>query len=767
MTEDGTGRPLRPAGRPTRVPQPRPPFGAAGPPPRPQLADALDAWLGGLLPPVAGVALVAVGSLGRREVVAHSDVDLVLLHAGHPQIGEIAESIWYPIWDSTLGLDHAVRTVDEAVTVARDDVKAALGLLDARYVAGDQALAEELGRSVRSAWRANPARWLGELRTVTEARWHLSGELPFLLEPDLKEARGGLRDAVTLRALAYAQLVDPPRGSVRDAYRLLLDTRDALHRDAGRPLDRLLLANQDEVATGLGHPDADALLHAVTDAARTIAYASDTAWRQVGDWLARRRRWPVRRRATITRKPLAEGVVAQDGEVGLARDADPAADPVLGLRLAAAAATAGLPPSRHALDRLASAAPRMPDVWPEAAVRTLVTLLGAGPAAVGVWEACDRHGLVPRWLPEWERVRSLPQRNAVHRFTVDRHLVEAAAAAAAHVRRVRRPDLLLLGAFLHDIGKGLPGDHSLTGADIATGVAIRFGLPPADADALNRLVRHHLLLPDTATRRDLDDPATLAVVSDAVGGDPELLDVLHALTEADATATGPAAWSDWKGRLIADLVARVHALLGDGEPPAVRPRPAEVLAETSPRPGPGECALRVNGDEVAVVGGPGMDGLLSSAAGVCALHRLDVYAADAAVLDGHPVVVLRATPRFGALPEPALLAADLRRAVTGSLPLGQALLRREEPRPTPAPAEVRWLHDVSSDATVLELRAADRRGLLHAVTAALEECGAEVRGARVSTFGGAAVDAFYLVGKELDPAHRTQLGKAVLAAASG
>ncbi|TQS44294.1 [protein-PII] uridylyltransferase [Cryptosporangium phraense] len=742
------------------------PWGPAGPPSRAQLSDTLDRWLAGLLPPVAGVALVAVGSLGRREVVAHSDVDLVLLHTGHARIGEIAESVWYPIWDSPVGLDHAVRTVDEAVSVARSDVKAALGLLDARYVAGDRALADELAAAVRAAWRASPAGWLGELRELTEARWHTAGELAFLLEPDLKEARGGIRDAVTLRALAYAQLVDAPRGSVRDAYRLLLDARDALHRSADRPLDRLLLAEQDAVAAALNYADADALLHDVADAARTIAYATDTAWRQVDGLLSKRRRWPIRRRSAVARRPLADGVVEQNGEVVLARGIDPATDAVLPLRFAAAAAVANIPPARSSLERLATAAPPLPDVWPDNALQSLVALLGAGEPAIAVWEACDRHGLVEKWLPEWGRVRSLPQRNALHRYTVDRHLVAAAVAAAPLARRVARPDLLLVGALLHDIGKGLPGDHSEVGAEIAGGIAVRLGLSAEDADRLVRLVRYHLLLPDTATRRDLDDPATLEVVADAVGHDGVLLDVLHALTESDASATGPAAWSSWKAGLINDLVKRVHVLIGQGAPPTVRPRPAEVFAAASTLPAPGECSVAVHGDEVAVIGGEGVQQLLSRTSGICAIHRLDVYAADAGTFDGHPVVVVRAAPRFGRLPDPALLAADLRRAVAGSYDVAAALARREaEAREgaDPVPPQISWLPDASTEATVLELRAEDRRGLLHDVTAALEESGASVRGARVSTFGSAVVDAFYLTGNDLPT---EEIGKAVLAAAS-
>ncbi|MCW2502231.1 MAG: glnD [Actinomycetia bacterium] len=737
-----------------------------------QLSDAHDRWLAELLPPVAGVALVAVGSLGRRECVTHSDLDLVLLHTGQPRVREIAEAVWYPIWDSGTGLDHAVRTVDEAVQVARKDVKAALGLLDARCVAGDRSLADSLGQAVRDAWRSNPARWLGELRELTDARWQANGELAFLLEPDLKESRGGLRDAVTLRAIGYAQLVDPPRGAVREAYWWLLDVRDALHRSSGRGLDRLLLSEQDAVAESLGCGDADDLMRRVSDAARTIAHAADNGWRQVDRWLASRRRLR-RRRPVQTRRPLADGVVEQTDEVVLARDADPAVDPALALRVAAAAATSRLPVGRGTLDRLSAHSPPLPDVWPEGALRSLVTLLGAGSATVEVWESFDRAGLIERWIPEWGRVRSLPQRNAVHRFTVDRHLVEAAAAAANHTRRVSRPDLLLLAALLHDIGKGLGGDHSAKGAEIARGIVVRWGLPEADQDVIVRLVAQHLLLADTATRRDLDDPATLQFVADSVAGDHEILDLLHALTESDAAATGPAAWSGWKERLVADLVRRTHELMGDGPAPAAESLAAGLPAALGVDPAgldPEQPAVvKVDGDRLMVLASG--EHLLSAAAGVLALHRMDVYAADAAeVAEKATAVVLRAAPRFGTPPDPELLIADLRRALRGGLRVGEQLSHREAaeaPSGPVRPPRVVWLHDVATDATVLELRAADRRGLLYRVAAALESVAAPVRAARVSTFGADAVDAFYLVGAYADPLRRAEVERAVLAAASG
>lgn len=226
--------------------------------------------------------------------------------------------------------------------------------------------------------------------------------------------------------------------------------------------------------------------------------------------------------------------------------------------------------------RLAATTRPLPTPWPAEARDQLVTLLGAGRSTVPVWEALEAEGLITRLLPDWERVRCRPQRNAVHTWTVDRHLVETAVRAASLTRRVSRPDLLLVAALLHDIGKGWPGDHSVAGEIITRDVAGRLGFDRHDTAVLATLVRHHLLLVETATRRDLDDPATVRSVADVVGSQTTL-ELLHALTEADALATGPAAWSAWRDSLVTDLVGRVGAVLAGEEPeePAVPAPTAE------------------------------------------------------------------------------------------------------------------------------------------------------------------------------------------------
>ncbi|GGL86715.1 bifunctional uridylyltransferase/uridylyl-removing enzyme [Micromonospora yangpuensis] len=776
--------------------------GGVGASARAARADAYDRWLGSLLPARPGVALVAVGGLGRRQCAPYGDLDLVLLHAGVPGVDELAASLWYPIWDAGVRLDHSVRTVAEALSVAQDDVKVALGLLDARYVAGDRELADSLIRTAADHWRRTAVRQLPGLREITLARWQAHGELAFLLEGDLKEAAGGLRDVGILRAIATAGVTDALRPAVHAAHRRLLDTRDALHQQVGRRVDRLLAQERDGVAallglrapdivtdpgtgrpgdggpdaavagdggpgvgltgggalTGDGGPglvrDGDLVLRRVAGDARTVGHALDDAWRAADRMRSGRRRGipgpPVRR-------PVARDVVEHDGELVLARTAIGARpDPSLSLRVAAAAATTRLPIARATCEWLAAYCPALPAPWPPEARAALLTLLGAGAGLVPAWEACDRYGLVDRWLPEWTRLRSLPQHNPVHRFTLDRHLVQTAYEASRHTRDVDRPDLLLLGAFLHDIGKGLGGDHSLVGAPIAEAMAARTGLPATEAALIGTLVRLHLLLPDVATRRDLSDPKTIAGVAERVG-DTTTLDLLHALVRADAAATGPAAWSDWKGRLVAELVSRVRTALDTGVVPAP-PDPDPALV-AGPLP-----VVHLAADRVSVAAAD-RRGLLATVAGCLALHRLEVLAADAATVDGRALVQFRVQPRYGLAPDPIALTADLRRAVNGDVSVTQRLRGRAlAARGEGAAPRVVWHREAATDAVLLELRAADAAGLLYRVACALDEAGAQVRAARIATLGADVVDTFYLVGGAPTDPERARLEAAVLTA---
>lgn len=716
-------------------------------------AGVWDEWLGSLLAEAAGgemsgIALLAVGGYGRGSLAPGSDVDLVLVHDPKRKVGEIADVLWYPIWDTAVSLDHSVRTIKEVRSAMESDIKVALGLLDARLVAGDERLAADVSAKVLDLWGTRSGRWLPGVDDAIRLRHDRFGDLAFLLEPDLKEARGGLRDVAQLCSLARVSPVltgvidDPDLVSARE---VLTAARVELHRLTGRPANTLTLQDQDGVAAALSYADADALMAAVAEAGRAIAWTNDDAWRRVESWLA-----GPRGRGGGGDRPLEAGIVMRDGEIALAAGVGIASDPSLALRVAAVSAELDAPIARPTLDRLGTEAAAPAGAWPADVLHALLRLLGAGRPAVTAIEALDQRGVWIRYLPEWKPVRNRPQRNAYHRFTVDRHLVETAAGAAALQARVSRPDLLLLGALLHDIGKGRGGDHTDAGIEVVRSLGPRLGLPPADVDVLISMVRHHLLLPDAATRRDLDDPATATTVASAVG-DRTVLELLAALTEADSIATGPSAWGSWKAGLVARLVERVAAVLEGRAPPDTRG--AQLGPEQRRLLEAGKLRLVVDGGHVTVAA-PDRAGLLAAVAGVFTLSGLIVRTANTISDPSTSMAVLRfeVVPAFDRPPDWERAEADLSAALEARLPVDELLEEREahysrnRRRSAAHTPEIAVLidDDASAESTVIEVRAPDRGPVLYKVTSALTACGLAISCALVNTLGAEAVDVFYV-----------------------
>lgn len=762
----------------------REPVGQAA---RHQRADAADDVLGRLfasartelgLAPHA-FAIVALGGYGRRELSFGSDLDLVLLHTEDADgVDALAAALWYPLWDAGYKLDHSVRTVEQAIRNAEADVRTAMSLLDSRHVVGHPELTVELRAAVTTDWRRWARRRLPELRDSVRARAALVGELAHLAEPDLKEAYGGLRDAVALRSLVQSWLVDVPHQVVEPARERLLDIRDALHVATGRGSDKLVADVGADVARIMDLPDREALLRDVYTAGRSLAHVSNTTWRRVDSLLSAPPR-PVQRGRTGIRpvgprlQPLAPGVGAIGGEVVLYPDASPGTDALLGLRAAAAAAAAQLPLSDSVCVRLARTAPPIPQPWPAEARRLMCALLGSGQGLPDVWEALDQAGVIEHWLPEWSRVRMLPPQSPVHRFTVDRHLIETCMRVAADQQSVRRPDLLVVASLLHDIGKGpgvddeddgLDSDHATIGAPVAYDVARRWGFEEPDAQRIERLVRHHLLLAQLATTRDADDPATVEAAMTAVG-DVDTLDMLESLTLADARATGPVASSAWRFSLITALVRRVRANLTSGVLPA--PRGMEI--EMPDRPAGVGVRVQPEGDLARlIVAVPDRIGVLGTVAGVLALDRLAVRQASVYPAGGVAVSewLVSGAPQI----DPVLLRERIAVALRDDGDTVAGRLSRRDAAVTGGQSfapHVSLVPDASDTATVLEVRAPDRPGLLHAVSRTLASGGADVRSAHVATLGAQAVDVFYLTdsaGEPLPPACAAALVTAVLLA---
>ena len=713
------------------------------------------------------IALAAVGGYGRGELSPGSDLDILFLHSGKVSADDLkafVNDVLYPLWDKK-SVDHSVRTRSETRDAASSDLRVATGLLDIRFIAGNPDLVAGVQLDALDFWRKNAKENLANLHKSLQERHVRAGELAYLLEPDLKEARGGLRDIQALRAISLSAAIAVPLEKISWAEGTLNNVRESLHIASGRGKDRLLFQEQDKVAKLLNYPDADAMMSDVARAARTVDYLLNYTWHALEhkgkDGLGR-----ILKRPRIT--TVAKNVSASNREIIIDPFTSLNDDPVCGLRAAATAAQLGLPLSLDTCtelsENLKSGQGKLPTPWPREARELLISLIGAGEAMVGIFESLDQEEIIFEWIPEWMSVRSLPQRNALHRHTVDRHMVETAVHAAKLTRKVQRPDLLLFAALFHDIGKGAHEDHSIRGVRLIEPIAQRIGFDAKEIEILKNLVLHHLLLSSTATRRDLDDPATIQSIVSLIP-DVNTLELLHALSIADGEATGSAGWSDWKATLVNDLVQRVKRAMAGAEF-AQQP---EVSAEQMAQAEKGELRVTLeehsSGYAVEVIS-PDKPGLLSIVAGVFNISRLDVKSARTKTLGNSAVMYWIVTPEPHAPEVSATKLHDLiAEALLDSKDVEEKLIARAAAYasipsiPVPDP-EVEIFTDAATDATVIEVRSHDRPGLLFRIGAAITQSKIDIRSAIVTTLGAEAIDTLYvteLTGGPLSPERATEV----------
>ena len=713
------------------------------------------------------IALAAVGGYGRGELSPGSDLDILFLHSGKvsaENLKAFVNDVLYPLWDKK-SVDHSVRTRSETRDAASSDLRVATGLLDIRLIAGNPDLVAAIQLDALDFWRKNAKENLANLHKSLQERHVRAGELAYLLEPDLKEARGGLRDIQALRAISLSAAIAVPLEKISWAEGTLNNVRESLHIASGRGKDRLLFQEQDKVAKLLNYPDADAMMSDVARAARTVDYLLNYTWHALEhkgkDGLGR-----ILKRPRIT--TVAKNVSASNREIVIDPFTSLNDDPVCGLRAAATAAQLGLPLSLDTCtelsENLKSGQGKLPTPWPREARELLISLIGAGEAMVGIFESLDQEEIIFEWIPEWMSVRSLPQRNALHRHTVDRHMVETAVHAAKLTRKVQRPDLLLFAALFHDIGKGAQEDHSVRGVRLIEPIAQRIGFDAKEIEILKNLVLHHLLLSSTATRRDLDDPATIQSIVSLIP-DVNTLELLHALSIADGEATGSAGWSDWKATLVNDLVQRVKRAMAGAEF-AQQP---EVSAEQMAQAEKGELRVTLeehsSGYAVEVIS-PDKPGLLSIVAGVFNISRLDVKSARTKTLGNSAVMYWIVTPEPHAPETSATKLHELiAEALLDSKDVEEKLIARAAAYasipsiPVPDP-EVEIFTDAAKDATVIEVRSHDRPGLLFRIGAAITQSKIDIRSAIVTTLGAEAIDTLYvteLTGGPLSPERATEV----------
>ncbi|MGH2703195.1 MAG: ACT domain-containing protein, partial [Actinomycetota bacterium] len=645
---------------------------------------------------------------------------------------------------------------------------------------------------------------------ATRHRHRTSERAGWALAPELKEGTGGLRDVDTLGWMMTIACEEEPVPRSEDAAGLLLAAREGLHAVLRRKSDRLLIELQPEVADRLGYtsPDAvDDMMARVHSAARVIEHSTRGAMEDLSE-----RTLGGPRRSGSSRR-VAEGIRLDDN---LLRFEGEDIDAAGALRLLGAHAHGGQRIAPVALNVAARAfdASR-PARWSESERRAFLGLL-RGPHALGALELLEHLGGMRSLLPEWERIRGRPQHDPYHRYTVDGHSFVAVRELTSlldapwlltHAREIGDLDTLYVATLLHDIGKGSGRDHSEAGAEVALAIARRMGFSPTAAEEIAELVRHHLLLPDTATRRDTDDGSVIESVANACGGALRLRQLLL-LSIADGRATGPNAWSEWKNSLVTNLAARTLVALETGDLPArsgvseaahaletyeplLAGRTEPVLASLPPsylastpvhdmaeeirlllaNPRPGETLSRFDdsgepGRSVLTVCVMDRPGTLARIAGALALNRIDVLGARAYSTSGG-VALTRVIVVSPDEVSKARFTSDLKAAFSGHLALDASMLAKvKDYRPAEAIVpEIRVLDDASAGSTVVEVRAPDTIGLLYAVAAGLADLELDIHVAKIDTLGDRVVDVFYvrtLWGSKLSERQALEVPRAVL-----
>lgn len=535
---------------------------------RRQAVDRARALLCSLpLPP--GTALAATGSLAREEMTTYSDLDLILLHppGQAPTTAEL-EALWYPIWDHKYRLDHALRTPAECAAMINADSTAALALLDLRHIAGERSLSTHTRTLVLRSWRAEISGNFDALAKLAIDRWNRSGSVVSMTHPDLKNGRGGLRDIDLLKALALGNLADLP--DLAAEQELLLDIRTLLHQSVRRSRDVLDPEFAADLARPLGYADRYSLSAALADAARTIDEALNRTMGIARGVVTRRALGAANRHRPGTiqgprlRRPLDVDVVATGDHITLSRDPD-LSDPGLLLRISSAAARTGLPVADSAWQAL-RVLPPLPEKWRKVMVDDLIATLSSPGHTQKVVNRMDREGLWTRIVPWWDHIRGRLPRERSHIHTIDQHsLVTVTHCASASVT-VARPDLLLLAALFHDLGKGYGHPHEQVGAGFIARIASDMDFNHRDRVCLQTLVAEHTTVARLVARRDPHAEDTLEELLAALNYDLVTVNLLGVLTEADAKATGPGVWNRQLETGLNILLRRARHRLHDLRP---------------------------------------------------------------------------------------------------------------------------------------------------------------------------------------------------------
>ncbi len=793
-------------------------------------------------PAARNMAVVALGGYGRQELFPFSDIDIMLLFPPDEEhaVETVAECLFYPLWDSGLEVGHGVRTVDACLESAAKDYFFQVAMLDARLICGDQGLFNELVASFKDAFiQGNRREFVLKMLDHRRERHRRYGSHVYLLEPNIKESRGGLRDFQAmlwvskvlfdlkdLTAMQDAGLLSAEeRTRLEQAWEGLIQVRNRLHFVSGRKNDRLYFEYQEELARqakrvyGPEIKSVEAFMRQVHNHLHTIAVASALFFEHIDDTLLLSPRGEDR--------PLEEGIEIINGKIYLPDPQLIKKRPYFLMKLFSHAARQGLA-IHHRTRRLIAANLGLVDDRLRCSLRMakfFLSIFEAPNNPYPVLEAMLDTGLLTAYIPEFNMIKSLVQHDVYHIYTVDRHLLQT----VSELHRLRKEEkmvfdriedqsILFLAAMLHDIGKGDGHGHAYRGAEIVKDIAKRMGLDDQQTELLAFLVANHLFLADTAMRRDLEDEALILKCARHIQ-DHKRLDMLYLLSIADARATGPTVWTDWKAALLQELYLKVAHLLerkdlidpdrvqavkwmkeqvtdllGRENQDLLEILPEDYLLSFTPEAIVKHLRLR---KELALrpfvlipedrrhfwsvlVIARDRPGLLARIFGVLALHNLDVLAAQIFTLkDGTAVDLLEVEScvhkEYGEQDWEALVR-DMDLALRDRLALSYRLASKLRPlgqthshvciRPN---AEVVIDNDTSDFYTVVEVYGQDRRGFLYDITKALTDFGLDIFRAKIGTRADQVVDVFYVLDrwgqKITEPELHEELKKALLYAA--
>lgn len=778
-------------------------------------------------------AVLAIGGYGREELSPQSDLDILVLYSTRigTQIDKLAKNLFYPLWDKGFHVGHSVHSLKDSLKSAAKDIDFLTASLNARLIAGSSQIFDSFCDGINRLTNVKRRKvFLVELHDKQTARYHKYGDSACLLEPNVKDSRGGLRDIQSV--LWAAKVLFNTEGFSFDidkrfldeediaclvrGYEFLLLVREHLHDTTSRPMDLLSIAHQESVASSMGYEPADNLeavdvfmsdYYTITS---DVEFVTDLFWSQV------KSEFMVSNLKRKGAKPVCEGINAVEGWLDFAGDTKPCLSDAL--RLFAYGAKTGLEISPRALREIRGLSKSHLDkfTWSESSRRDFLAIVSAGEKAVEIFETMMSTGVLGLVLPEMAAHKRRSQYGFYHRYAVDVHSFHAVCEISRICsygyhdqepldilcEEVADTESLLLAGFLHDIGKGAGKKHEQVGAKAAQVIVNRMGFLQDIENTVSFLVANHMLLAQTATRRDLNDENMIFDLAASIK-DGQRLKMLYILTIADGLATGPEAWTAWKAVLVRELFFKLAHIIDNGEVKKdtlslVAGRRRELksqLAKLYPEKRidefidsmPRYYVLANDVPEIAthygliekiaggkpafvrkciepgiyelVMAAPDRPGLFATVAGVLAQNGIDVHGAEVFSSNtGIALDIFKVGSSFSGDIEAdkwARVEKDITMSILGKLDLDSRAPSRCRTRSRslkPGNVEVTIDNGLSDFYTVIEVHAADYTGLLKKIAGVFHSLEVDIRSAKISTMAGRVVDVFYvrdLVGQKI------------------